>query len=102
MIKGAVRPMSVVVLDVDPQRTLEMALATMSSRSRHSRRRLPNQRSIIAFARGARTGVRRIRTPSERNTSSKGAVVMGNENDVCHLACAQIEHADDELSKPGS
>ena len=27
MIKGAVRSMSVVVLDVDPQRTLEVALA---------------------------------------------------------------------------
>ena len=35
---------------------------------------LPIQRSMYAFARGARTGVRTIRIASERNTSSKAAV----------------------------
>ena len=36
--------------------------------SRHSRRALPTQRSAIAFARGARTGVLMIRTPVAVNT----------------------------------
>src|SRR5438876_2190313 len=36
----------------------------MSSRSRHSRRTLPTQRSMWAFAFGARTGVRMTLTPS--------------------------------------
>ena len=35
---------------------------------------LPIQRSIKAFARGARSGVRMIRIASERKTSSKAAV----------------------------
>jgi hypothetical protein len=43
-------------------------------RSRHSRRRVPIDRSMNAFARGARTAVRIVRMPPERNTSSNPAV----------------------------
>src|SRR6266508_1599244 len=44
----------------------------MRTWSRHSRRTVRTNRSANAFARGARIGVRRIRTPSVRNTSSNG------------------------------
>jgi hypothetical protein len=47
---------------------------TIRIRSRHSRRTVAIHRSINAFARGARTGVRIVRMPSERNTSSNAAV----------------------------
>jgi hypothetical protein len=47
---------------------------TTRIRSRHSRRTVPIHRSTKAFARGARTGVRIVRMPSERNTSSNPAV----------------------------
>src|SRR6266487_1830604 len=46
----------------------------ISSRSRHSRRRLPTQRSACARARGARTGALITLIPSERKTSSKSRV----------------------------
>jgi hypothetical protein len=37
-------------------------------------RALPTQRSVIAFARGARTGVLMIRTPTAANTASNASV----------------------------
>ena len=42
--------------------------------SRHSRRSVPMNRSAIAFARGARTGVRMIRMSAPVKTASKAAV----------------------------
>ena len=42
----------------------------MKIQSRHSLRREPIQGSQIALARGARTGVRITRRPSERNAAS--------------------------------
>ena len=42
--------------------------------SRHSRRSVPVKRSAIAFARGARNGVRMIRRSAPANTASKAAV----------------------------
>ena len=42
--------------------------------SRHSRRSVPMKRSAIAFARGARTGVRMMRMSAPANTASKAAV----------------------------
>jgi hypothetical protein len=42
--------------------------------SRHSRRSVPIQRSTIAFARGARTGVRMMRRSAPGRTASKAAV----------------------------
>src|SRR6266540_2502061 len=47
----------------------------MSSQSRHSARTVRTKRSAIAFAFGARTGVFTIRSPSLRNTSSKGRCI---------------------------
>src|SRR5919107_795722 len=41
--------------------------------SRHSRRSVPIQRSAIAFARGARIGVRMMRMSAPANTASKPA-----------------------------
>jgi hypothetical protein len=46
----------------------------ISIRSSNSRRTVPIHRSAIAFARGARTGVRRTRMASPANTASKMAV----------------------------
>ena len=40
--------------------------------SRHSRRRVPMKRSAIAFARGARTGVRMMRMSAPAKTASNG------------------------------
>src|SRR5215472_4201205 len=50
----------------------------ISSWSRHSRRALPIQRSAIAFARGACTGVLMTRTPVAVNTASNGAVNLAS------------------------
>ena len=41
---------------------------------RHSRRQPPIHRSMIAFARGARTGLRKILSPASANIRSKAAV----------------------------
>ena len=43
----------------------------ISTRSSSSRQAVPIHHSAIAFARGARTGVRRMRIPSLANTASK-------------------------------
>ena len=50
------------------------AAGAVRRRSRHSRRALAIQRSAIAFARGAWTGVFTIRTPIAVNTASNAAV----------------------------
>ena len=42
--------------------------------SRHSRRSVPMKRSAIAFARGARIGVRMMRMSAPVNTASNAAV----------------------------
>src|SRR5215210_4374448 len=46
--------------------------------SRHSRRSVPMKRSAIAFARGARTGVRMMRMSAPANTVSKVAGLLGD------------------------
>src|SRR5213593_2819351 len=48
----------------------------ISSQSRHSERTVRTNRSAIAFAFGARTGVFTIRMPSLRKTSSKGPLYL--------------------------
>src|SRR5205823_6453492 len=48
----------------------------ISSQSRHSERIVRTNRSAIAFAFGARTGVFTIRMPSLRKTSSKGSLYL--------------------------
>jgi hypothetical protein len=53
--------MNVIVIDVLAQDQLQCRSLVISIRSRHSRLALAIQRSAIAFARGARTGVLMIR-----------------------------------------
>ena len=48
-----------------------LATSTTSRWSRHSRRTVPTHRSANALATGVRAGVRMIRAPIERQTSSK-------------------------------
>jgi len=52
------------------QHSLGWRRLKISIRSSSSRRTVPIQRSAIAFARGARTGVRRMRIASLANTAS--------------------------------
>jgi hypothetical protein len=66
-----VRTMTVVVVDIDPEHTLQVPRPTISSQSRHSAWAVPIHRSAKAFALGACTGVSSTSAPSERNTSSK-------------------------------
>lgn len=54
----------------------------------HSRRAVPTQRSAIAFARGARTGVLMIRTPREVNTSSKTLMYLASRSRMRNLTCS--------------
>src|SRR5438874_13570015 len=72
------RPMRIVVVDVDAKDTFKLSAAAdqepveaVAGQSRQSRRTVPTQRSANAFACGARKGVRMISTPSLRKTSSK-------------------------------
>jgi hypothetical protein len=58
----------------------------ISIRSRHSRRALPIQRSAIAFARGAYTGVRTVRTPMAVNTALNAAVNLVSRSRIKPLA----------------
>jgi hypothetical protein len=59
------------VLDEDEQHALEVLPVDDESQSRHSERTVRTKRSAIAFASGARTGVRVISTPSLWKTVSK-------------------------------
>src|SRR6266508_1971621 len=71
--EGPVRPMGVVVLNVDLEGLLEVAAAD-DQQPRHSARTVRTQRSAWALALGARTGVSSTSAPSERMTSSKARV----------------------------
>jgi hypothetical protein len=57
----------------------------ISIRSSSSRRTAPTHRSAIAFARGARTGVRRMRIPSLANTASKTPVNLLSRSRINNL-----------------
>src|ERR671920_1428079 len=70
----SVRSVGVVVLEVLLQHRREMARSDDQKWSRHSRRRVAIQRSTMAFALGARTGVRMIWMSAPVNTASKAAV----------------------------
>src|ERR1035441_10742850 len=67
LVKGAVWPGGVVVLQVLGQDLAQVALVEMSSRSKTSRRRVPIIGSQIAFALGACGGLRSIRIPAAVN-----------------------------------
>ena len=56
--------------------------------SRHSRRSVPMKRSAIAFARGARTGVRRMRMSAPANTASKAAVNLLSRSRIRNRNCS--------------
>jgi hypothetical protein len=60
LIERTVGPVGVVVVDVLTEHTLKVTAPRMSSRSRHSRRRRENHRSMTEFARGGCIGVRMI------------------------------------------
>ena len=55
-LERPVRPMPVVMIDIDPQHSFQVAWPTISSQSRHSARIVPTHRSANAFALGACTG----------------------------------------------
>jgi hypothetical protein len=63
-------------------------LATISIRSSNSRRRVPIQRSAIAFTRGARTGVRKIRMPLLVKTVSKTLVNLLSRSRITSVKLA--------------
>src|SRR4051812_42874533 len=62
------------VLDVFAQHDVKVAWPGDQKLSRHSRRSVPMKRSMIAFARGARIGVRMIRMSAPVSTASNAAV----------------------------
>jgi hypothetical protein len=74
LVQGSVRSVRVEVLHILAQDVVEVAWSGDQRWSRHSRRRVPMKRSAIAFARGARTGVRMMRRSAPVNTASKAAV----------------------------
>src|SRR4029453_13273531 len=59
----------------------------ISIRSSSSRRTVPTHRSANAFARGAPTGVRKIRMPSEVKMASKVAVNFASRSRIKNLNC---------------
>jgi hypothetical protein len=77
LVQRPVRPVGVVVVGVLAEDEPQMGSPAISIRSRHSWRALPIQRSAIAFARGACTGVWMMRTPMAANTAPKAAVKLG-------------------------
>lgn len=64
-------PLLVVVADIDAEDTFELAAAEDEQPSRHSRRALPTQRSMWAFALGALNGVLITFIRSPWKTASK-------------------------------
>jgi hypothetical protein len=70
----SVRSTVVVVSRCSLSTACKCRVPKMSRWSGHSLRRVPTARSQIAFARGARTGLRVTSMPSDRNTSSKALV----------------------------
>jgi hypothetical protein len=94
--KRAVRPMAVVmVATCSSWRRLKI-----SSRSRHSRRTLPIQRSACAFAFGACTGVRITVIPSALENVIAAAAELGVAIVDQQCACnpSRRSHAPDERS----
>ena len=79
----------------------------ISIRSSSSRRRVPIQRSVIAFAWGARIGVRRMWMPSLANTASKTVVNLVSRSRIKEGEgrCAVVEVGQEIarlLGDPGS
>jgi hypothetical protein len=73
-VDPAMRPLGVVVTDVPAEDLLEVAPGEDEDRSVHSARTVRTSRSATALARGDRTGVRMVATPSVARTSSNDLV----------------------------
>jgi transposase len=71
-------------IELDTRR-VHVTGVTASIRSRHSRRTVPTKRSAKAFARGALVGVRMMRMPSARKTSSKLEVNLVSRSRIKNL-----------------
>jgi hypothetical protein len=84
--QAAMRPLLVVVADVDAQQPQQVRRPTTSAQSRHSARTVCTHRSALAFAFGARIGVRITFAPSLPNTSSKGRVNLASWSRTKNLA----------------
>jgi hypothetical protein len=76
-----VRPVLVVVRHIARKHDLQLSPPRISIRSSSSRRTVPTHRSENAFARGARSGVRRIRMPWEPKIASKVAASFASRSD---------------------
>jgi hypothetical protein len=68
--------LTVVVVDVDVKHALEVAAVEDQQPVETLGAHRADERSAIAFAFGARTGVFTIRTPSPRKTSSNGPLYL--------------------------
>jgi hypothetical protein len=79
LVQAAVWPVTVVVVDVAGKDVLELPLVNDQIRSSSSRRRVAIHRSAIAFAVGARTGVRTVVIASAVKTASKCSDPAGTE-----------------------
>jgi hypothetical protein len=107
VLQGAVGAVLVEMCRVLGQDVFEMAPVEDQYRSSSSRRRVPIHRSAIAFARGARTGVRRMRMPSLVNTASKTSVNLASRSRIKNWksrhALAEVhQQIPCLLSNPGS
>jgi hypothetical protein len=85
-LERAMRPLLVVVVDVDAQYPFVTAVR-IGSQSRHSASTVLTKRSAIAFALAARTGVCTIRIPSLRKTSSKGPLYLLSRSRISKRIC---------------
>ena len=70
-LQAAVGPLGVVVPSELVEQGAQMRLVDDDGVSRHSLRSVRTTRSAIAFARGARTGVRSVSIPSPRPRATK-------------------------------
>jgi hypothetical protein len=90
LVERAVRTVLVVVADVGAYGLLEVAAAEDQDPVEAFASQASHPRSACAFARGARTGVRMTRMPSERNTSSKlGVNLLSRSRTRKHSGCSR-------------
>ena len=79
-----------VTIGVLAQDTYRCRSLVISIQSRRSLRALANQRSVIAFARGACTWVLTIRTPPVVNTASNAAVSLASRSWMSNFMTAPV------------
>ena len=92
--------MGVVVIDEVREKAFELVPVEYQLRSRHSRRIVPTNRSAMGFARGARTGVRMMLTPSDAKISSKLAMNLASRSRIKNLtATSRSARTEDRLPR---